>query len=124
MQVALNRVILLGDLTRNPELRETNGGTTVCMFGLVMDRYYTSNGENRVETTFLDITTYGRTADAVARYTHKGSTVLVEGRLHLDQWETRDNPPQKRSKLIVIGETVKFVSGGDTEVPAEKSGRW
>lgn len=121
---ALNKVILLGELTRDPELRTTNGGTSVCMFGLVMDRHYTSGNDNRVETTFVDVTVYGRTAEAVAQYMRKGSTILVEGRLHLDQWDTKDEPPQKRSKLIVIGENIKFVGGGDAERQKEGGGRW
>ena len=121
---ALNKVILLGELTRDPELRTTNGGTSVGMFGLAMERRYTSGEEQRHETTFVDVTVYGRTAEAVAQYMRKGSTILVEGRLHLDQWTTKDEPPQKRSKLIVIGENIKFVGGGDAERQKEGGGRW
>src|SRR5215211_5466897 len=96
---SFNRVILLGNLTRDPEVRYTPKGGAVAEVGLAVNRVYTTEGgEKREETTFVDVTLWGRTAEIAGEYLKKGSPVLIEGRLKLDKWETEG---QKRSKLRV-----------------------
>ncbi|MEN6407697.1 MAG: single-stranded DNA-binding protein [Thermoguttaceae bacterium] len=106
---SFNRVILVGNLTRDPELRYLASGTAVTDIGLaVNDRRKNANGEWIDETTFVDVTLWGRTAEVVSEYLSKGSPVLIEGRLKLDSWETQDG--QKRSKLKVVGERMQMLS--------------
>lgn len=103
-----NRVVLLGNLTRDPELRYVPSGTAVTDVGLaVNDRRKNSSGEWVEETNFIDITLWGRTAEVACEYLSKGSPVLIEGRLKYDTWETSDG--QKRSKLKVIGERMQML---------------
>ena len=103
-----NRVILMGNLTRDPELRYIPSGTAVVEVGLaVNDRRKNSSGEWVDETTFVDVTLWARTAEVASEYLSKGSPVLVEGRLKLDTWET--NEGQKRSKLRVVGERMQML---------------
>jgi single-strand DNA-binding protein len=107
---SFNRVILVGNLTRDPELRYLASGTAVTDIGLaVNDRRKTANGEWVDETTFVDITLWGRTAEVVSEYCSKGAPLLIEGRLKLDSWETQDG--QKRSKLKVVGERMQLLGG-------------
>jgi single-strand DNA-binding protein len=104
-----NRVILLGNLTRDPELRYLQSGTAVADVGLAVSdrRKNATTGEWIEETTFVDITFWGRTAEVAGEYLSKGSPALIEGRLKLDTWETQDG--QKRSKLKVICERMQMV---------------
>jgi single-strand DNA-binding protein len=103
-----NRVVLLGNLTRDPELRYLASGMAVADIGLaVNDRRKNASGEWVDETTFVDVTLWGRTAEVAGEYLSKGSPVLIEGRLKLDSWETQDG--QKRSKLKVVGERMQMV---------------
>lgn len=103
-----NRVILLGNLTRDPELRYIPSGTPVCDIGLaVNDRRKNSDGQWVDETTFVDVTLWSRTAEVASEYLSKGSPVLIEGRLKLDSWE--NNEGQKRSKLRVVGERMQML---------------
>ena len=114
----MNDVKLLGNVTRQPELRHAKSGTAVCEFGMAMNRKYRSkDGEEGEEVCFVDITTWGRTAESVAQYVSKGDPVLVMGRLKLDTWE-KDN--QKRSKLTVTADNVQFLRGKreDGQAPA------
>ncbi len=105
-----NRVVLLGNLTRDPELRYLQSGMAVTDIGLaVNDRRKSANGEWVDETTFVDVTLWGRTAEVAGEYLTKGSPLLVEGRLKLDSWETQDG--QKRSKLKVVGERMQLLGG-------------
>lgn len=105
-----NRVILVGNLTRDIELKYTPGGTAVTDAGLaVNDRRKTASGEWVDETTFVDVTLWGRTAEVASEYLGKGSPILVEGRLKLDTWETDG---QKRSKLRVVCDRMQMLSGG------------
>ena len=105
---SLNRVVLIGNLTRDPELRYTPGGAAVCELGLAVNRQYrTQSGEDREETTFVDITVWGRQGETADKYLSKGRQICVEGRLQLDSWETQDG--QKRCKLRVVGERVIFL---------------
>ena len=104
-----NKVILIGRLTRDVELRYTPSGTAVAKFGLASSRTYKDNitGENKEEVLFIDITVFGRSAEVANQYLSKGRQVLVEGRLVLDQWV--DNTGQKRSKHSVVAERVQFM---------------
>jgi single-strand DNA-binding protein len=107
---SFNRVILVGNLTRDPELRYTPTNTPVTEIGLaVNDRRKNANGEWIEETTFVDVTLWSRTAEVASEYLTKGSSVLIEGRLKLDTWETTDG--QKRSKLRVVGERMQMLGG-------------
>jgi single-strand DNA-binding protein len=102
-----NRVILLGNVTRDIELRYTTGGMAVTDLGLaVNDRRKNQAGEWIEETTFVDVTLWGRTAEVAGEYLSKGSPVLVEGRLRLDTWE---QDGQKRSRLRVVGERMQML---------------
>jgi len=112
-----NRVILVGNLTRDPELRYIPSGTAVADIGLaVNDRRKNSSGEWVEETTFVDVTLWSRTAEIAGEYLSKGSPVLIEGRLKLETWETDG---QKRSKLKVIAERMQMLSsrGGGGQQP-------
>ena len=105
---SVNKVTLLGNVTRDPELRYTPGGTPVTDLGLaVNDRRKTAEGEWVEEATFVDVTLWGRTAEIASEYLSKGSAALIEGRLKLDSWET--NEGQKRSKLKVVGERLQLL---------------
>lgn len=108
---SFNKVILLGNLTRDPETRVTANGLTICKLGLATSRVYMSReGERKEETTFVDIDAFGKQAEVLTKYLRKGRPLMVEGRLKLDQWET--NEGQKRSKLGVILENFQFLGGG------------
>ncbi len=124
---SFNKVILLGNLTRDPEVRYTPKGTAVTDLGLAVNRTYTAdNGEKREEVTFVDVTFWGRTAEVAGEYLKKGRPVFVEGRLQLDSWDDKQSG-QKRSKLKVIGENMQMLGaprgggsggGGDEESSA------
>jgi len=106
-----NKVILMGNLTRDVKIRQA-ASTAVGNFGLAVNRKYkTQAGEQREETTFVDCTAWGRTAEVMAQYLSKGRPVFVEGRLKLDQWED-ENGGGKRSKLSVVVESFQFVDSG------------
>jgi single-strand DNA-binding protein len=110
-----NKVILIGNLTRDPELRYTPKGMAIAKVGLAINRNWTSEGgEKKEEVTFVDVDIFGRTAENVAQYMKKGRPMMVEGRLRLDQWDDKQTG-QKRSRLGVVAETVQFLgspSGG------------
>src|SRR6187399_953363 len=115
----LNKVLLLGNVTRDPEVRYTPKGSAVCDLGVAVNRSYTTdNGEKREETTFVDVTLWGRTAEVAGEYLKKGRPVFIEGRLQLDTWDDKQSG-QKRSKLRVIGETMQLLGsrggGGGAE---------
>ncbi|HWB10949.1 MAG TPA: single-stranded DNA-binding protein [Pirellulales bacterium] len=105
---SFNRVILVGNLTRDPELRYIPSGTAVTEIGLaVNDRRKGANGEWIDETTFVDVTLWGRQAEVATEYLSKGSSVLIEGRLKLDSWQDKEG--QKRSKLRVVGTLMQML---------------
>ena len=105
-----NKVFLMGNLTRDPELRYTPGGTAVTEFGIAVNRQWKGqDGNKRDETCFVDITAWGRQAEVLSEYMKKGRPLFVEGRLQLDSWEGKDG--QKRSKLRVILEGFQFMGG-------------
>ena len=109
----VNRVILLGNITREIEVSYTTKGTAVADLGLAVNRVRTAeNGEKIEETTFVDITLWGKTAEIAGQYLSKGSQVYIEGRLHLNQWEDKETG-KKRSKLKVVGENLQFIGRGD-----------
>ncbi len=106
---SLNKVFLLGNLTRDPDLRSLPSGQTVCELGLAVNRrFMTTSGESE-ETCFVDIVVWGKAAENCKQYLEKGSQVLVTGRLQYDQWEDR-NGGGKRSRLRVVAEQVQFMS--------------
>ncbi len=105
---SFNKVILMGNLTRDPELRVTPNGHTICKFGLAVNRTYSlQDGSQREETTFVDIDSFGRQAEVISKFLTKGRAVLIEGRLRLDTWETKTG--DKRSKHVVVVENFQFV---------------
>ena len=112
---SFNKVILAGNLTRDPELRYTPSGKAIAKFGLAINRNWTNEaGEKKEDVTFVDIDAFGRQAEVVAQYMKKGRPLLVEGRLRLDQWEDK-NTHQKQTKLKVVLEGFSFIDskGGD-----------
>src|SRR5262245_48985209 len=120
-----NKVILAGNLTRDPELRFTPKGTAICKFGLAINRTWTSeSGEKKEEATFVDVDAFGRQAETIAQYLKKGGGIMIEGRLRLDQWDDKQTG-QKRSKLGVVVEGFQFIGGGNrgdaTGAPAPTS---
>ncbi|MDQ3198080.1 MAG: single-stranded DNA-binding protein [Verrucomicrobiota bacterium] len=105
----LNKVLLMGNLTRDPEVRYTPKGTAVAELGIAVNRIYSGeNGEKREEVTFVDVTVWGRTAENVGEYLKKGRPVFIEGRLQLDSWEDKQSG-QKRNKLKVVADNVQFL---------------
>jgi single-strand DNA-binding protein len=107
----LNKVFLIGRLTRDPETRNISTGTAVVTFGLAVNRVYTNRTTNEKveETTFVDVEAWGRQGETIARYTQKGRQILIEGRLKFDSWE-RDG--QRRTRLSVVCEGFQFMDGG------------
>lgn len=103
-----NKVILIGNLTRDPELRYTPQGTSVCNFGLAVNRKYKHGEEMKEEVTFINIVVFGKQADTCGQYLNKGSSILVEGRLQESRWETEDG--QKRSKHEIVAQNIRFMS--------------
>ena len=105
----LNKVMLIGNVTRDPEIRYTPKGTALVDLGLAVNRRYTAdNGEKREETTFVDVTFWGRTAEIANEYLKKGRSVYIEGRLQLDSWDDKQTG-QKRSKLKIVGEEMQML---------------
>jgi single-strand DNA-binding protein len=105
----LNRVLLIGNLTRDPDLRFTPKGTAVTEIGLAVNRVYTGeDGERKDETTFVDVTLWARLAEIAGQYLKKGRPVFIEGRLQLDTWDDKQTG-QKRSKLRVVAENIQLL---------------
>src|SRR6201985_2192734 len=129
---SFNKVILLGNLTRDPEIRYTPKGSAVCDLGIAVNRAYTlENGERREEVTYVDVVLWARLAEIAAEYLKKGRPVFIEGRLQLDTWDDKQSG-QKRSKLKVIGETMQMLGtprgggaahGGDEGDRAGRAGK-
>lgn len=115
----MNRVMLMGNLTRDPELRNLPSGSSVTSFGIAVNRKYKDkNGATTEETTFVDCEAFGRTAEVIAEYLAKGRKALIEGRLKLDQWQDKQSG-ENRSKLKVIVDQFHFVDsrGGQGDTP-------
>lgn len=104
-----NKVMLMGNLTRDPEVRYTPKGTAVASFGLATNRKWTGeDGQQHEEATFVEIDLWSRQAEIAQQYLHKGSPVFIEGRLKYDQWDDKQSG-QKRSKLKVVGERIQLL---------------
>ncbi len=122
-----NKVILVGNLTRDIELRYTQGGMAIANTAIATTRKFTSNGEKKEEVCFIDITFFARSAEVANQYLRKGSKILVEGRLNFDQWV--DQSGQKRSKHSVTVETMQMLDskgdnqGGSYNAPAQGGGQ-
>jgi single-strand DNA-binding protein len=126
-----NKVILAGNLTRDPELRYTPKGTAVAKLGMAINRTWKNEaGETKEEVTFVDIDAFGRTAETIGKYLRKGRPILIEGRLRLDTWEDKQTN-QKKSRLGVVLETFQFIDsnrdfeggGGARPAQAQAPGR-
>jgi len=121
-----NKVILAGNLTRDPELRYTPKGTAIAKIGMAINRTWKNEaGETKEEVTFVDVDAFGRQAEVIGQYMKKGRPFLVEGRLKLDQWEDK-NTHQKQSKLKVVLESFSFIDsnrgdGGGSEAPRSRT---
>ncbi|MBO5668480.1 MAG: single-stranded DNA-binding protein [Lentisphaeria bacterium] len=113
---SLNKVFLLGNLTRDPDLRGFPNGQSVCDLRLAVSRRFTSNGQEQEETCFVDVVVWGKVANNCRQYLSKGSQVMIEGRLQLDTWEDRNGGGQ-RSKLRVLAENVQFMNRRKDDAP-------
>jgi single-strand DNA-binding protein len=110
---SFNKVILVGNLTRDPELRYTPKGLAIAKIGLAVNRTWkTETGESREEVTFVDVDSFGKQAETIGQYLKKGRPILVEGRLKLDQWDDKQTG-QKRSRLGVVMESFTFLDSGN-----------
>ncbi len=106
---SFNKVILMGNLTRDPEVRQTQSGTSVCRFSVAVNRSYTGqDGATKDETCFVEVDCFGKTAENIGKFFTKGKPILVEGRLRQDTWDDKTTG-QKRSKLTVVLERFEFV---------------
>jgi len=113
-----NKVFLMGNLTRDPEVRYTPKGTAIATIGLAVNRVWTTEtGEKKEEVTFVDVDVWGRQAETIGQYMSKGRPIFIEGRLKLDQWDDKESG-QKRSKLKVVCEGFQFIGApkGTAEV--------
>jgi len=111
----LNKVMLIGNLTRDPELRVTPKGTAICQFSLAVNRKFRDeSGADREEVTYVDIEAWSKQGETIAKYCTKGRPLFVEGRLRLDQWEDK-NTKEKRSRMKVVLENFQFLGGGRGE---------
>lgn len=109
---SFNKVILAGNLTRDPELRYTPKGTAVAKIGLAINRSWRDeSGQQKEEVTFVDVDAFGKQAETIGQYLKKGRPILVEGRLRLDQWDDKQTG-QKRSRLGVVMEAFQFLDSG------------
>ena len=110
--MAFNKIILMGNLTRDPELRSTTSGSSVTSFALAVNRTWNNaQGERQEETSFIDCEAWGRTGETIAKYVSKGRQLLVSGRLRQDTWQDKDTG-KNRSTLRVVVEEFSFVSDG------------
>ncbi|HVS52213.1 MAG TPA: single-stranded DNA-binding protein [Opitutaceae bacterium] len=126
---SLNKVLLMGNLTRDPELRVTPKGTSICQFSLAINRQFKmESGETREEVIYVDVEAWGKQGETIAKYCTKGRPLYVEGRLRLDQWEDK-NTKEKRSRMKVVLEQFQFLgdsrgggggggAGGGASAPA------
>ena len=106
---SLNKVMLMGNLTRDPELRVTPKGTPICQFSLAINRQFKmESGESREEVIYVDVEAWGKQGETIAKYVTKGRPLYVEGRLRLDQWEDK-NTKEKRSRMKVVLEQFQFL---------------
>src|SRR5512143_859725 len=114
---SFSRVTMMGNLTRDPELRYNPNGTAVCNFSLALNRRYKQGGEFKEEVSYIDVVTFGKQAENCGQYLHKGNGVLVDGRLQQRRWETDDG--QKRSKVEVVATGIEFLPKKQAGAEAE-----
>ena len=114
--ISFNKVILLGNLTRDPEVRYLPSGTAVASFAIAVNRRYKQGDETKDEVSYIDIVVFGKTAENCGQYLNKGDGVLVDGRIQQRRWETEDG--QKRSKVEVVAQTVNFMPKRSGQAPA------
>lgn len=118
---SFNKVYLMGNLTRDPEVRTTPSGLKIAKLGLAVNRRYrTRDNETKEETTYVDIDAFGPQADVLEKYCQKGSPLFVEGRLRLEQWQT--NTGENRSKLSIVLENFQFIGGRGDNSSGEFTG--
>jgi single-strand DNA-binding protein len=118
----LNKVMLIGNLTRDPELRVTPKGTAICQFSLAVNRKFRDeSGADREEVTYVDIEAWGKSGENIAKYCTKGRPLFVEGRLRLDQWEDK-NTKEKRSRMKVVCDNFQFLGSGRADGGAPGAG--
>jgi len=113
-----NKVLLMGNLTRDPEVRYTPKGTAIATIGLAVNRTWSNDaGEKKEEVTFVDVDVWGKQAETIGQYMSKGRPIFIEGRLKLDQWDDKESG-QKRSKLKIVCEGFQFIGApkGNAEV--------
>lgn len=118
----LNRVALVGRMTRDPELRQTGSGTAFCKFGIANNRNYTANGERKEEVSFFNCTAWGRTAEVINQWCKKGKQVAIDGRLQQRSWEDKDG--KRQSAVDIVVENLQMLgdrTGGQSQAPAEPS---
>ena len=117
-----NKVILVGNLTRDPQMRYTASGMAVCDFGLAVNRRWKSqDGEAKEEVCFIDVSAWGRTGELIAEYKKKGEQILIEGRLQMQTWQGQDG--QKRTKHAVVAESFEFLGARREGGPDQGQGR-
>jgi len=118
---SFNKVILIGKLTRDPQIKYTTGGTAIAELGMAIGRKWfdKTTNQQKEETTFVDVTLFGKQAEVAGQYLAKGRPVMIEGRLQLDSWEDRETG-HKRSKLRVVGENLVLMGGKRDEGPREE----
>lgn len=117
----MNKVFLIGNLTRDPELKYAKSGSAIAALGLAVNHSYVTDGEKREEVNFFDVTVFGKQAEAASQYLKKGRPVLIDGRLKYETWDDKQGGG-KRSKIGVIAERVQFLGGNkDAQEPAAKN---
>jgi single-strand DNA-binding protein len=119
---SFNKVILLGNLTRDPEVRYTPNGIAVASFAIAVNRKYKQGEETKEEVSYIDIVVFGKQAESCGQYINKGDSVLIDGRLQQRRWETEEG--QKRNKIEVVAQSVNFMpkrssGGGQSHTQAE-----
>ena len=118
---ALNKVLLIGNLTRDPELRVTQKGTPICQFSMAINRKWrTESGQEQEEVVYIDCEAWGKQGETVAKYCTKGRPLYVEGRLRLDQWEDK-NTKEKRSRMKVVLENFQFLGSEASGRPTQSN---
>lgn len=118
----LNRVMIMGNCTRDPEIKYTPKGTAIAQVGIAINRVYsTDQGERREETTFVDVELWGRQAEIAGEYLKKGRPVYIEGRLKLEAWDDKTTG-QKRSKMLIVGEMMQLLGGREEQSSERPTG--
>ena len=115
-----SKVIITGNLTRDPETRTTTSGTSVCSFSVAVNRRYTAGGEQRDEVSYFNCSAWGRSGETIQQYAHKGDGILVSGRLRQDRWEDKETG-KTRSSVEIVVEEFNFLGSGNSDNAAPTS---